>query len=415
MHEVYEKTSLTPMRAARLTGYIDWASQPSRFKRYPEFLFRYPFASVSALRIAELSRIITSRSMIAGKPYVRLSPPSAGNLHPVELYVQIRGIKGVLSGIYHVNAEEEALVLIREIERDGIEPEVGVSERFDGMLFVLSCVPYRAEWNDGERAVRYCFLDAGHQIGAVQAAAAVLGQDATYLSDFDPARLDTVMGFGAQEFSCAVLSLGNPGTKTAEPISQPLMQVAPTDYCESRGYVPLHVARSREKADAFALAPMQDVTETTILERRSARKFGGAPLPATAFEYFMHWLGRPPEPLQCHTVVLNAEGVPPGVYTASGLTRPGEFAETMARLLVDQNFVKAAAMVIVFSAETFDPGALMAAGAFAQKIALDAEQRNLGFTGIGAFYDAKLQRFLPTEHYILYVCAIGTKGTQDES
>ena len=55
----------------------------------------------------------------------RLNVPSAGNLHPVELYVQIRGIKGIISGIYHIDALEERLVLLREIERDGLETYVG--------------------------------------------------------------------------------------------------------------------------------------------------------------------------------------------------------------------------------------------------------------------------------------------------
>lgn len=412
MHALYERTSLTPMRAARMSGYIDWVSQPSLFKHYPDFLFRYAFGEQPELRIAELARMVTSRSNVGGKPYVRLSPPSAGNLHPLELYVQVRGIKGLLSGIYHVDAGKEQLVLIREIGREGLEPELGLTARFNGLLFVLSCVPFRAEWKYGERAVRYCFLDAGHQIGAVKAAAGVCEREATYLSDFDALRLDKVMGFGGEEHSCAVLSVGTAGTKPSESLKAPLMQVAPTDYCESAGQVAQSVFDALEARSGIAFAEPIGAEASAVLSRRSARRFCDNTLEASVFEHFMHLLHQPPEPLRCHTVVLRSENTAPGIYADSGLTQSGKYADTLVRLLVDQTFVKSAAMVIVFSAKCFDAGTLMSAGAFAQKLALDAEQRGVGFTGIGAFYDTKLQRFLSTENYILYVCAIGTKGTE---
>ncbi|MBU1643235.1 hypothetical protein KKE54_07725 [bacterium] len=82
MPELYQKTALTPMRAARLSGYIDWASQPSLFKHYPGFLFRYPFGTNPAFRTVELARAITSRAIVGGEtlfssqyPFCRQSAP----------------------------------------------------------------------------------------------------------------------------------------------------------------------------------------------------------------------------------------------------------------------------------------------------------------------------------------------------
>ncbi len=113
MHEWYERTALTPMRVARATGYIDWSMQPSLFKHYPEGLFSYDLNEHDALKVIALSRCVTSEHTVGGKPYVRLNTPSAGNLHPLELYVQIRGTQGIISGIYHVDAGRQKLVLIR--------------------------------------------------------------------------------------------------------------------------------------------------------------------------------------------------------------------------------------------------------------------------------------------------------------
>ena len=39
----------------------------------------------------------------------------------------------------------------------------------------VSSIPWREAWKYGERAFRYCQLDAGHAIGAIAQAAAALG------------------------------------------------------------------------------------------------------------------------------------------------------------------------------------------------------------------------------------------------
>jgi len=408
MVESYRATALTPMRVARLSGYIDWASQPSIFKHYPAFLFRYPFGSNAALRTVELARAVTSRTSVGGRPYCRLNTPSAGNLHPVELYVQVRGVKGVLSGIYHVDADAEALVLLREIEGDGIEPEVGLSERFEGMIFVVSAVPFRSEWKYGGRALRYCYLDAGHQIGAVGAAATLLGQDATILSDFDADCLNAVMGFSDEELSCAVIAVGKRGSRAAQRMKAPLMRVQPTDYCETEG----ELCRLMGKEGVYGgglEAGGTPVDEATIRERRSARHFSGSAMAKGAFEHFMHLFGNAPQPLHCFTVVLRSGTAEPGIYADGKIVRGGAYADEISALLVGQHFVRDAAAVTVITSDCFGPDALMAAGVFAHRLYLDAQERGAGFSGIGAFYDKKLQDFLSTKAFILYVCAVGVE------
>jgi len=216
MNEVYEESSLTPLRVAQLSGYRDWSSQPLMFKHYPNFLYRYQYGENPSLRPIELCRIVTSTHNSANQPYIQLNTPSAGNLHPVELYVQIRGIKGIISGIYHVNAKEGTFVLLKEIEADGLESLVGIQKRMNGFIFVVSCVAFRAEWKYAKRAVRYCYLDAGHQVGAVGASLKLHGQEMTILSDFDAQTLQRFMGFGADEFVSAVMTCGEISTKSVE-------------------------------------------------------------------------------------------------------------------------------------------------------------------------------------------------------
>ena len=406
MLEVYDATALTPLKVARSSGYIDWASQPTLFKRYPDFLYRCSADGHPELLQAVRARRITSEKAVGNKPYYQLSIPSAGNLHPLELYVQIRGVKGVLSGIYHVDPLKEELVLLRECG-GGLEPLVGLEHRFDGLLYILSVVPFRSEWKYGERAWRYCYMDAGHQLGALCAA-----QEAPVrlLPDIDRVELNRFMGFDGQEFVCAAVAAGSESDKPAALLKTPLMRVAPTDYCESVGVVPDWIARSQTAH--FALERMRtDAGESVQQQRRSARTFADTAMPTAAFEHIMHTLQRIPEGLTAHAVVLRSEHAEPGLYGGSALLRAGAFADTLVALLVDQRFVGGAEIIMVLSAETYDADRQMAAAAFAHMLSLDAAERGAGYSAIGAFYDKKMQNFLGTSDAILYVGVFGMERT----
>jgi nitroreductase len=75
--------------------------------------------------------------------------------------------------------------------------------------------------------------------------------------------------------------------------------------------------------------------------------------------------------------------------------------------MVDQHFLSNAAMIVILTSKLFSPEVLMQAGAFVQKLNLSAEYRGLGCTGVGAFYDRDVQKFLNTDNTIVYVSALG--------
>lgn len=406
MNNLYKDTSLTPMRVARMSGYIDWSSQPSLFKHYPRFSFSYPFGSVPALKVAEISRFITSESMIGGKPYYRLNTPSAGNLHPLELYVQIRGIKGVISGIYHVDSHKEALVLICEIEEDGIENAVSLSNRFKGMIFIISIVPFRSEWKYGSRAIRYCYLDAGHQAASILSAAKTLGHNATILSDIDALSLNEQMGFTSQEYSALAIAIGEESDKPSMPLSTPLMHVAPTDYWESISHFSEELEYYKYTV-SYPKIHTPDIHTSSIYERRSVRLFEDQNISSELSEYFIQHTMQVPPTIDTTLVLLQHASLQPGIYKEGKLVNAGDHSKEITHLLVDQKFIMNAAIVIIFTAPSFTPRELVTSGISAHFLSLEAYEKNLGFTGIGAFYDEKLQTFLQTRDPILYVCALG--------
>jgi len=392
-----------------MSGYLDWSSQPSLFKHYPEFLFRYSFGALKALHVVELSRMISFTKEIGAKPYHQLTLPSAGNLHPIELYVQIRGIKGILSGIYHVDALKSEIVLIREIESDGLEPSVGLKGSLHGMLFILSNVPFRAEWKYGERSIRYCYLDAGHQLGILSASLKLYKQKMTILSEFDKISLNEVMGFKNEESVCAVAYSGELKERGVKSLKQNLIYVAPTDYSElsnslARDIQKCEVMRTSLKDIAF------EIEEKDIFQRRSARYFEAEKIMhPELLEQFMQRAEEIPYPLSCYLLLLHAKEKKPGVYFKNRFVKEGAFVKKACSLLVDQKFVQNADIVFVITSKYFSANTLMQAGAYVNNIYLEAEHNGLGCSGVGAFYDTKMQEFLETDEYILYVCVVGVK------
>lgn len=409
MNFLYEETSLTPLKVARESGYIDYAAQPSSFKHYPDFLFRYDYGSIEALHVIELARMISSTKNIGQKPYYQLTPPSAGNLHPLELYVQIRGVQGILSGIYHVNAKENSIVLIAEIQNDGLEAYLGIDGRIRGMIFVVSVVPFRAEWKYGERAVRYCYLDAGHQIGALNCSLQLAKQKMTILSDFDKKALNQQLGFKDEEFVSAVAYSGKLEKKRIIPFKQKLMHVAPTDYSELDRNLSHNIQNN-----GLMCGPLMDVSvaleESDILKRRSARYFDATrSMQKEAIESFVRSDANMTYPLNSYVILMNDNYKKAGVYSHDKVLKEGDFTQKICELLVDQKFIKNADMVFVITSKYFSSNSLMQAGVYVHNLYMQAQVEGLGCSGIGAFYDTRMQKFLNTQEYILYVAVVGEK------
>ena len=92
--------------------------------------------------------------------------PSSGNLHPSEAYLLVGGLDGLADGLYHYRPDQHALEL-----RAAHPPGRGGPR----LAVLLSSVTWREAWKYGERAFRYCQLDAGHAAAALRYAAAALG------------------------------------------------------------------------------------------------------------------------------------------------------------------------------------------------------------------------------------------------
>lgn len=382
-----EQTLLTREWVQNKQTFLDWDTQPASFKHYPHFCYRIKLSDLPSLQWLEETRCVTDKAIVAQRAYYRLNVPSAGNLHPIELYVQIRNVSGVLSGIYHLDTLESTLVLIREIGAEGIEPELGKEERFSGVIVMLSIVPFRSYWKYALRAWRYLYLDLGHQIGVLNTLFRHFGLNLLQMSPSNT--LNTMMGLGGDEYIGAVYGVGEWSERRAKRLDKPLMRVQPTDYTEKMDSL---------IASIQTIAPYTDIPESKRYERildlnssrRSAREFN--PLNINDSQIQMIMKSDAPKSLEIVFVVLQAHSMQ---------------AADMVHLLLDQHFIAGASVVALICAEAFCASSHIEAGIYAQELYMICEENGIGCSGIGAFYDNEALRY--SDKPLLYAVAIGGK------
>lgn len=140
--------------------------------------------------LLELSFALTAWKQHGPDRWALRANPSSGNLHPTEVYALTQGVPGLRDGLYHYAPRNHALVL-RATHADSQEPGGGLLPR---VWIGLSSIQWREAWKYGERAFRYCQLDAGHALGALRYAAAALGWQALPVKGLGAAGLARLMG-----------------------------------------------------------------------------------------------------------------------------------------------------------------------------------------------------------------------------
>ncbi|QGM96825.1 SagB/ThcOx family dehydrogenase [Methylocystis parvus] len=202
----HARTKHAPSRYALGPAFLDWTSQPSPYRRFdgarlielplgegPGAAFPGPAPVAAPLDrrslglFLELAFGLSAWKSVEGSTWAVRNNPSSGNLHPTEAYLLANALDGVSDAacLFHYAPLAHGLEERARYEAARMLPE-------DGFLVALSAVPWREAWKYGERAFRYCQLDAGHAIGSVAQAAAALGwrvQALAFPSDDDIAAL----------------------------------------------------------------------------------------------------------------------------------------------------------------------------------------------------------------------------------
>ena len=136
----HDTTKHSPLSVMLDPNYVDWLTQPTTFKIYPHFYRRFQLDDNNPIHnFIRLTNTITFEKKSKYDSYQLRVNPSAGALYPTEIYIQIRGVKGFIDGIYHLEVATNSLTLIYELIDDGLESYILPNCLVKGFIFLVSC------------------------------------------------------------------------------------------------------------------------------------------------------------------------------------------------------------------------------------------------------------------------------------
>ena len=465
----------TPTDRSRLVDFqpLDPSNRPAPFKRY---VGREPTplprdfgatgaravdvlsghgrpASPATLDVVTLARLLfftagvtrTSESpAFEERTYFRTAM-SAGNLHPVEVYVATSGVDGVADGVHHFAPLEFGLTALRE----------GTTTRGASCTFVFTGIPWRTAWKYGERGFRHLYWDSGTMLANLLAVAGAHGLRArvwTGFVDDDVARLVGVDGLS--EFPLVLVTIGEgdaievPGDLPSldvevEPISPYPITFPLITEAQHAGFLPDAHAVGEWRTRAIDGSPMRgsvdppegardDSIEEVIVRRGSTRLMRPETAPRALLDSGMAVAARatPADFVREGTTVLehnlsvhDVEGVDPGAYRWRDgdleLVRPGQFRPLTQQLCLDQPLGGDSAYT-AFHAAPLDTVlealgargyrvAQLEAGIASGRLSLAAFALGDGATGL-TFFDEPVRRFFATSASCMLVTSVGIPG-----
>ena len=122
--------------------------------------------------------------------------PSSGNLHPTETHVVLSPEIFSTGGVFHYICFDHCLERRAQLPH-ALWAQMESYFGGPGFLVALSSIFWRESWKYGERAYRYCNLDAGHAAAALSYAARLHNWELTCLTGAGDRQIKTLLGYDA--------------------------------------------------------------------------------------------------------------------------------------------------------------------------------------------------------------------------
>jgi len=409
----------------------------------PTFLSQLLFysASISA------SKLVPS----GGHRYALRVNPSSGNLHPTEFHFLTRGLKDWPDGLYHYRpsahmAERRALGNL----------EMKFASSSAPIVFVLTSIAWREAWKYRDRAYRYCLHDIGHAWQALALAARAIGCEAFAVAQFADDEVGEFCRFHEDEWPMLVIELRGASIPVQESgaveaiwdgghanqLSQEITAYPQIDRIHDatkRSSLVCSAATSAVVGAGEIILPFPASSSRPFgevaRERRSALDFVGG-MQSMSLPQLSAVLAAARQPLhadfagwpfiQLYLYVHRINGLEPGVYNCwpergeLELIKRGDQRVAAAGLSLGQDLAGNACIAfsmigdleraVRIHGERGYRYVYFEAGTIGHRMYLAAEALGLGATGIGAFYDDEVHRYLnlaPDQGQVVYHFAIG--------
>lgn len=417
MPQFHQQTKHSYISIRKNVSFLDWRTQPRSYKIYPHFYRRFKIADFEELLNLELIGQATFSHNYGSDEYLLRTTPSAGGLYPCEVYVQLRGIKNLLDGIYHYEPLNGNLTLIYELIDDGVESYFSDTSKERGFIFLISAIYFRSAWKYKNRAIRYIFLDSGHQAGAIYAALCVMKRESEAVFDFDKLSLNSDFGFENFEHFMAVVKSSQKTDTKIKRIRSKLPFVSGSDYLERDTFIEEAYKESAiyesQNIDKFTFFENidQSVLKDAILKRRSIRAFRGNSISLDEFEFIFKdiFTFASDQRIDIFYTLHNVENKKSGLYKNETLIKKGDFRSNSGYLALEQKLGSQSAVTLYFTSNEVEKyqKVNILSGFLAHIIYLKSTMKNIGCSGIGAYYDNEVKQFLDTKNNILYLLSIG--------
>lgn len=145
-----------------------------------------------------------------GQPKHFRAAMSAGNLHPVEVYLVCGDLDGIPAGLHHFAPRRFGLTGLRPGDLRPALAAAAADEAVAGapVTLILTGIPWRTAWKYGERGYRHLYWDAGTLIGNLLTVASAHGVEARVLVGFVDREVCHLVGVdGVGELPLAVIPL----------------------------------------------------------------------------------------------------------------------------------------------------------------------------------------------------------------
>jgi SagB-type dehydrogenase family enzyme len=167
---------------------------------------------VELAKILELADGLTGIAKVEGIVHTLRASPSAGNLHPIEVYPILFTIRDQEPGVHHYNPLDHELERLRPGEyRQHIYESITRQEFVltASVALALTAIFPRTKEKYGERGYRYTLLDAGHIAQNVYLAATAMGLGVVSVGGMvDDALNDLLLVDGVDEAVVYLIFLG---------------------------------------------------------------------------------------------------------------------------------------------------------------------------------------------------------------
>lgn len=430
---------------------------------------RGPLAAAGAELLSQLlfysaSISASKRVPSTGYRYALRVNPSSGNLHPTEFHFAVRGLAGWDDGLYHYR------VSAHMAEQRGRGDFVSALGQHAPVVFVLSTIPWREAWKYRTRAYRYCLHDMGHAWMSLALAARAAGLEASAVGEFADDEVARRCGL-EDEWPLLIAPLRGiaPELRRREPpellggrpnaLSPEVVPYALIDGMHQSARLqtlqPAAPQPARRGRGQIALRPQLDSSAgfaEVVRRRRSALDFrgGGDSITFEQLSVLLDLCTRPIDAdfysgyIQLYAYVHRVSGLAPGLYRhwragerasdtadpprdlAGGAggelecLRPGDQRVMAAALSLSQELAGNSCVTFSMIADLARAGrvhgnrgyryAHFEAGAIGQRLYIAAEAMGFQSTGIGAFFDDQVHRYLdlePAEGQVVYHFACG--------